>query len=190
MHAGLGGVDAGKAVGKRVLVTGAAGAVGMWVVQLARVAGAEVVGVCKGENGELVEELGAGKVIDYRVTDLKVWGREERNQVDVVIDCSGRKVLEDSWWVLKDRGLLVSIYQPPEGVRPVELKGKKVENSFFIMRSDGAELEEISRLVEEGRCRPVVDSVWRIEGYEKAFERADGGCAVGKVVIDLMSQSQ
>ena len=65
------------------------------------------------------------------------------------------------------------------------MKGVVVENKFFIMKPDGGQLAEISRLLDEGQCRPVVDSVWEFEDYEKAFEWLDGGHARGKVVINI-----
>lgn len=55
------------------------------------------------------------------------------------------------------------------------------------MQPNGADLAQITKLVEEGKCHPIVDSVWRLEDYKEAFERADSGHAVGKVVIDLMA---
>ena len=55
------------------------------------------------------------------------------------------------------------------------------------MGPNRAHLDQITKLVEEGKCKPIVDSVWRFEDYEKAFERADSGHAKGKVVLDLMA---
>lgn len=187
VHAGLGDIHAGRARGKRILVTGASGGVGQWVVQLAHLAGAEVIGTCGPDNIKLVQSLGAKKAINYRATNLREWGQTPQNQVDIVIDCSGRQALEDSWWIVRDRGLLISIFQPPEHMIPVGCKAKDVKNFFFIMQPNGAHLEQITKLVEEGECHSVVDSVWRLEDYEEAFERADSGHAVGKVVLDLMA---
>ncbi|KAL8791988.1 MAG: hypothetical protein Q9195_005406 [Heterodermia aff. obscurata] len=178
--------DGGDCAGKRVLVTGAAGGVGAWVVQLGKLAGAEVVGVCGAGNKEMVEGLGAGEVLDYRSVGLREWAGEPGKMVDVVIDCSGRKALEGAWWTVRDGGVLISVVQPPELVRPLGCRGKEVRNCFFIMQPDGAQLQRITELVDAGKCRPIVDSVWRFEDYEKAYERADGGQAKGKVVIDLM----
>ena len=185
IQAGLGDIQSGLANGKRILVTAASGGVGAWVVQLARLAGADVIGTCGPENVKFVESLGVTEVLDYGMTDICEWAQNPRNQVDVVIDCSGRKVLGDAWWAVRDGGLLISIFQPPEQVRPAGCKGKKVKNFFFIMQPNRAHLEMITKLVEEGKCHPVVDSVWRFGDYERAFERADSGRAVGKVVLDL-----
>ena len=188
VHAGLGGTGAGQAAGKRILVTGASGGVGIWIVQLARLAGAEVIGTCGPDNVEMVRNLGASLVINYRATSLSDWAQNPRNQVDIVIDCSGRQSLEDAWWALREGGLLIGIVQPPEQARPEGCRAKDVRSLFFIMEPNGGQLAQVTKLIEEGKCGPVVDSVWEFEEYEKAFERADSGRAKGKVIIDMMTR--
>ena len=185
VHAGLQGTSAGQAAGTRILVTATSGGVGAWLVQLASLAGAEVVGTCGPDNVEMVKTFGASTVINYRTTSLCEWGQEPQNQVDIAIDCIGRSSLEDAWWAVRDGGILISIAQPPEQVRPEECKGKDVKDMFFIMEPNAGHLSQITQLVEEGNCRPIVDSVWGFEEYDKAFERADSGRARGKVVIDM-----
>ncbi len=184
-HARLGGLDDAKAAGKRVLVDAAAGGVGVWVVQLARIAGLRVVAqVGSAENDKFVRDLGASETINYKAESLKAWAERE-GQVDVVIDSLGGKTLEDAWFAVKDGGVLISVFEPPEGRRPEGLKDKVVKNDFFIMKPNGEQLAEVSKLLDEGKCRPVVDSVWDFEEYKKAFERLDGGHARGKVVIKV-----
>ncbi|KAF7585412.1 hypothetical protein BBP40_010975, partial [Aspergillus hancockii] len=84
-----------------------------------------------------------------------------------------------------DGGVLVSIFQPPEQVRPEGSEKKSVKDLFFIMKPDRTHLEAITGLVKEGKCRGVVDSVWPLEQFEAAFARVDGGHARGKVILDL-----
>ena len=115
---------------------------------------------------------------------LKEWA-ESHGPVDVVFDLLGGKTLEDAWYCIKDRGILISIVEPPEGRRPEGLKNKVVKNEFFIMKPNGQQLAEISRLLDERQCEAVVDSTWSLEEYEGAFERLDGGHANGKVVIKV-----
>ncbi|CAG8032012.1 unnamed protein product [Penicillium olsonii] len=167
--------------GKRVLVTAASGGVGMWVVQLARLLGAEVIGTAGGNMG-IVKELGA-EVLDYRTTNLREWAGQEK--VDVVVDCIGGKSLRDAWWTVKDEGVVVSIFQAPLMVKPEEFEGENVKDLFFVMQPVGQQLEEITKLIEEGACRGMVDSVWPLEQYEEAFRRLDTGHAKGKIAFDL-----
>ena len=172
--------------GKRVLVTAASGGVGIWLVQLATLLGAEVVATCGSRNVELVKSLGAKEVLDYRVVDLKEWATQSpSNKVDVVVDCVGGKTLGDAWWAVKDGGVVLSIYQPPLQVRPDGFDSEGVKDLFFVMQPVRRQLEEISKLVEKGLCRGLVDSVWPLEQYEEVFKRLDGGHAKGKIVFDL-----
>jgi NADPH:quinone reductase-like Zn-dependent oxidoreductase len=60
-----------------------------------------------------------------------------------------------------------------------------VKDVFFVMQPDSRQLEEITKLVEAGLCRGMVDSVWPLEQFEEAFKRLDGGHAKGKIVFDL-----
>ena len=189
VQAGLGEFSPDSYRGKRVLVTAASGGVGIWAVQLAKLAGAEVVGTCGPKNVDFVRSLGATEVLDYTVTSMKEWAQTEGNKVDLVLDCVGKKTLEDAWWAVKDGGVLISIYQPPEMVKPADWAGKDVRNLFFIMVPDGDSLARISKSIEEGKCKPVLHSVWPLEKFEEAFKVADSGHARGKVVIDLLAEA-
>ncbi|EAW14985.1 NADP-dependent oxidoreductase [Aspergillus clavatus NRRL 1] len=185
VQSGIGGLGDSAWKGKRVLVTAASGGVGSWVVQLGRVAGATVIGTCGPQNVDFVKGLGAEEVVNYREVDLKAWGQKAENQVDLVVDCIGKKSLEDAWWCVKEGGTLISIFQPPEQVQPEECKEKNVKNFFFIVAANRSDLETITKLVEEGKCHGVVDSIWPLEQFEDAFKRLDSGHARGKIILDL-----
>lgn len=144
-------------------------------MQLARIAGLEVVAqVGSAKNDEFVRALGALKTVNYKTTSLKEWA-ERDGPADIVFDLVGGKTLEDAWYSVKDGGTLISIVEPPDGRKPEGLKTKVVKNEFFIMTPDGQQLAEVSRLLNEGKCEAVVDSVWDLEDYEGAFERLNGG---------------
>jgi len=184
IHAGL-EAKAGKgAKGKRVFVTAASGGVGVWMVQLAKWAGAKVVATCGPDNVEWVKSLGADEVIDYTKTDITQWAAEEGHKVDIAIDCIGRKALEDVWWVVKEGGTLISIFQPPEGVKPAGLE-KNIKNMFFIMETNGEQLQKVTELIEGGTAKPALDSAFPLDQFQEAFERVASGKTRGKVVLDL-----
>ena len=189
VQAGLGDFSPELYRGKRVLITAASGGVGTWAVQLAKLAGAEVVGTCGPKNVDFVRSLGAAEALDYTKTNLKEWAQGEGKKVDLVFDCVGKKSLEDAWWTLKDGGIIMSISQPPEQVKPSDWAGEDVRNLFFIMAPDGASLAKITTWIEEGKCKPVLDSVFPIGKYEEAFKRLDSGHARGKVVIDFYAEA-
>ncbi|KAK4178026.1 putative oxidoreductase [Triangularia setosa] len=170
---------------KRVLITGAAGGVGSWAVQLAALAGCQVVGLCGPNKVAHVKELGATEVLNYRDTSLQQWASSE-GEADVVVDMVGGKTLGDSWFAVKHQGRVVSICGAPEGARPGDVRKEDVKSNFFIVEPSGENLAEIGRLVEDGKVRPTVDSVWAFEDYEAAFERLESGQTTGKVVIRVV----
>ena len=186
VQAGLGAIGTGLAKGKRVLVTAASGGVGAWTVQLAKLAGADVVGTCGPDNIELVRSLGADEVINYRAMDMRQWSQDEAKKGDIVIDCVGKKSSGDAWWTVRPGGAFISIFQPPDQMKPPGCERSDVRSFFFIMKPNREQLEQITRLVDEGKCHPVVDSVWPFEHFEDAYKRADSGRAKGKVVLDVM----
>jgi NADPH:quinone reductase-like Zn-dependent oxidoreductase len=171
--------------GKKVFVTAASGAVGIWVVQLAVWAGAEVIGTASGDNIGYVKALGALEVLDYRTTDLKAWAAEKGKQVDLVIDTIGKASLADAWYVVKDGGVLISVFQDPMDVRPNELREKLVSSKFFVMETNGKQLELVTKGLGEGIFKTRVDSVWPVEKFEEATKRLGSGKTKGKIVLDL-----
>ena len=184
-HAGLKGLDDPNARGKRLLVTAAAGGVGIWLVQLASTAGLEVVAqIGSPQNDEFMRALGASETINYRTTSLKEWA-DKQGPADIVVDSVGGSTLEEEWFCVKDGGVLISIVEPPEPRKPNRLEKRDVKALFFIMEPNGQHLAQISKSLEDGRCRPVVDSVFQLDDFEKAFERLNGGHSRGKIVVKV-----
>ena len=180
-HGGIADFAAGEAgraknSKKRILVGGASGGVGVWLLQLAREAGVGgIVAVCGSANVEFVRELGATEVVDYSREKLGEWRGEK---VDLVVDCKGGKSLEEAWGCVKEGGKVVSICEVPK-------KREGVESMFFVVEPRGDDLRDVGRLVEEGKVRVIVDGVWRLEEFEEAIERVEGGKARGKVILKL-----
>jgi len=183
VKSGLGGLEDGGYRGKRIFVTAASGSVGSWVVQLAKAAGAEVIGTCGPDNINYVRSLGASEVLDYRSADVKAWAEGEGKKVDLVIDTVGKKSLEDSWWTVKDDGLIISVFEIPQN--PDWAVERGIKSFFFVMVPDGASLAKVSTMLKGGKVWTHVDSVYPFEKFEEAFARIAGGHAKGKVVIRI-----
>jgi NADPH:quinone reductase-like Zn-dependent oxidoreductase len=98
--------------GHRVLVNGAGGGVGSFAVQLAKGFGAEVTGVCRTGNVELVRSIGADHVIDYTREDYTRLGR----RYDAIIDMAGNHSLLENRRALAPKGVLAGVGGPDEGV--------------------------------------------------------------------------
>ena len=159
--------------GERVLIHGAAGAVGVFAVQLARWRGATVIATVSAHNAAFVRDLGAVEVIDYRAVRFEEIARE----VDVVFDTVGGDTLERSWGVLKTGGRLVTIAASVEGTSDA-----REREAFFIVRSDREQLNKIARLIDAGQLRPVIDRMFPLSLARQAFEHKP---VHGKVVLSV-----
>lgn len=176
---------------KKVLVNGAAGAAGMWMVQMARAAGCWVAGTCQTRNTDFVRDLGAHDIIDYTKTSIRDYANSEAGtKFDLILDCAGGDSFNDCWYATRPGGLVLSIVPPPDMVfqwvldRPDDVD-PTVEGRFFIMKSKGENLERIADLLEAGRVKPVVDSVYKLEDFEKAFAHVESRRTRGKVVLKV-----
>jgi NADPH:quinone reductase-like Zn-dependent oxidoreductase len=164
------------APGQRLLIHGAAGGVGSFAVQLARWRGAHVIATASARNVDFVRELGADEVIDRRTTPFESTLRN----VDVVLDCVGGATTEKSWSVLRPGGQLITIVRPPS---PQWAAGRAARGLFFIVESSRAQLNELSRLIDAGSIRAIVDAVFPLSEARAAFERGIATAPRGKLVL-------
>ncbi|MEU3288062.1 NADP-dependent oxidoreductase [Streptomyces longwoodensis] len=148
----------GLTVGRTVLVHGAAGAVGSIAVQLARTAGARVIGTGRAADRDTVLALGAHAFVDLQADPLDAAG-----QADVVFDVIGGQVLEQSAALVRPGGTLVTIAEPPT-VRPDD--GRAV---FFVVEPDRARLADRVQRVREGRLEVRVGAVRPLAEAAAAF---------------------
>jgi NADPH:quinone reductase-like Zn-dependent oxidoreductase len=134
--------------GQTVLAHGAAGAVGTMVTQLAREAGAYVIGTGRATDREKALDFGAHEFVDLENDTLKDLGG-----VDLVFDVIGGAVQQQSAALIKAGGTLVSVVGPVEA-RPAD--GLSVD---FVVEADRAELGEIVQRVRDGRLRTNIGDV-------------------------------
>jgi len=132
----------------RVLVHGAAGAVGIFAVQIARLAGARITATASAANAEFVKSLGAEQVIDYQSSRFET----VVEPMDVVFDTVGGDTLERSWSVFKPEGRMVTIVSS-------DAHDDRVKNAFFIVEPSGVQLKAIGDMLQNGKLRTVVDAV-------------------------------
>lgn len=188
--------------GQKVFIQAGSGGVGTFAIQLARHLGATVATTTSAANFDLVRGLGADVVIDYRTQDFE----DVLHDYDVVLNSQDGKALGKSLRVLKGGAKLVSISGPPDpafgraiaapafvrlvmrllssGIRR-RARSRGIDYSFVFMKADGGQLREITRLIEAGAIRPVVDKVFAFESTNEALAYAEAGHAKGKVVIKI-----
>ncbi len=189
--------------GQKVFIQAGSGGVGTFAIQLAKHVGAFVATTTSSANIDLVKSLGADLIIDYKKQDFATLLKN----YDVVLHSNrDPKVLESSLKILKQGGTLVSLTGPPtpEFARGIDLgwhlqlltsllsmsarrKAKKlnVNFKFLFMRADGKQLNEITKLIEAGSIKPVVDKIFSFEQTNDALAYVESGRAKGKVVIKV-----
>ncbi|GII05385.1 NAD(P)-dependent alcohol dehydrogenase [Planobispora takensis] len=184
--------DAGKVQqGHKVLVIGAGGGVGTFAVQLAKVFGAEVTGVCGPAKADLVRSIGADHVLDYTREDFT--GRPER--YDLILDIAGNRPLSRMRRALTPRGTLV-IMGGEEGGKwtgglgrqframlPSPFSGHRLRALVSLHREK--DLAFLAELLEAGRFAPVVSRTYPLAEAREAVRYVSGGHAEGKVVITV-----
>lgn len=188
--------------GQKVLIHAGSGGVGTIAIQLAKHLGAVVATTTGTANVEWVKALGADVVIDYKQQRFE----QELRDYDVVLNSLGTDVLENSLKVLKPGGQLISISGPPtaefakaQGLAwplrqvmrllslSIRRKARKqdVRYSFLFMRANGAQLQEITTLIEAGEISPVLDRTFAFESAGEALSYVEQGRAKGKVIVQI-----
>ena len=168
---------AGSVKGKKILVHGAAGAVGSLAVQFAKAEGATVYATASASSKDHVESLGADRVIDYQS------GKFEDNlkDIDLVLDFVGGDVLERSWSVLRLGGTTASASAPqvastaPEGMHGV----------WLDVKPDPSVLEKVAQDVAAGKIKSTILKVFDLPQILDAVDLSQKRHAPGKIVVDF-----
>lgn len=169
----------GLTTGQRVLINGASGGVGTFATQFARVAGAEVTGVCSETNTTLVHRLGASVVIDYRTQDPT-----EATGLNLVFDTVGNLPFAASKQMLTRGGVwvctrLTRSYVVARLLAP--FRGRKVR--LVTVKPNAHQLEQIGALTSEGRVKVVVERSFPIAEIAAAHAQSASGRVRGKIAI-------
>lgn len=188
--------------GQKVFIQAGSGGVGTFAIQLAKHLGATVATTTSATNVALVKGLGADVVVDYKTQDFE----DVLRDYDVVLNSQDGKTLEKSMRVLRSGGEVISISGPPDPEFGKEIKApgfvrlvmrllssgirRKAKRrglgfAFLFMKADGSQLREITRLVDAGVIRPVVDRVFPFESTNEAMAYVAAGRAKGKVVVKV-----
>lgn len=188
--------------GQKVFIQAGSGGVGTFAIQLAKHLGATVATTTSAGNAALVKGLGADVIVDYKAEAFEA----RLNGYDVVLNSQDGRTLAKSLGVLQPGGHLISISGPPDARFAAEIKAPwlvkqvmraisfgtrrqarrlNVGYAFLFMKASGSQLREITRLIEAGAIRPVVDKVFPFDATNEAMAYVDSGRAKGKVVIKV-----
>ena len=179
--------------GQKVLVNGASGGVGTFAVQLAKVFGAEVTGVCSTSKVELAQALGADRVFDYTREDFTRSGE----RFDLMIDIAGSRSWRDCTRVLRDDARVVVVGGPKGGgslgilggmaaQRLRSLLGGRTIVTPFLAKLNRADLAELRDLLQAGKVKPVIDRRYALSEVPNALRYLAEGHASGKVVVTAL----
>lgn len=188
---------------QKVFIQAWSGGVGTFAIQLAKYLGATVATSTSSANIDFVKSLGADIVIDYKNEDFE----EKLKDYDLVLHSNKDvKILKKSLNILKSGWKLISLIGPPtpEFVKEIGLpwylqlvtkflsyeikkKAKKINVwfNFLFMKADGKQLDQITKLIESGIIKPVLDKVFPFKQTNEAMKYVESGKARGKVVIKI-----
>lgn len=188
--------------GQRVFIHAGSGGIGTFAIQLAKQLGAIVTATTSTRNLALVQSLGADKVIDYTKQDF----REIADKQDVVLATLDGEPLYQSFDIVAPGGMVISLAGAPDVTSARELglswfmqamfwmlsyrarsaaRQRHATYRYLFMKANGAQLEKIAQLLEQGKIRPVVDKVYPFAEVQQALEYSEAGRARGKVVVAL-----
>jgi NADPH:quinone reductase-like Zn-dependent oxidoreductase len=170
--------------GQKVLILGASGGIGTFAVQLAKVFGAEVTGICSTRNLDLIKSLGADKVIDYTKEDFTTTGET----FDIIFDTAGkssfghcRASLTKDGIYLVTTGAIIKNY-----LLTLWTKLASHKKFIFAMSVEKAEaLKFIRELIESGKLKTVIDRTYPLEQIVEAHRYVEYGHKQGNVVIKV-----
>lgn len=175
--------------GQTVLVIGASGGVGSHAVQIAAAHGATVTGVASAAKADLVRDLGADHVIDYRSEDFADGAR----RYDLILDTGGNTPIRRLRRALAPRGTLVIVGGESAGpwlggvdrqLRAMALApfvGQRL--TTFVSKERREDLDRLAALASAGRLTPALDSVRPLDEVTAAMRDLEAGRIRGKVAI-------
>lgn len=178
---------AGLAAGQRALITGAAGGVGHFGVQIAKHLGAHVVGVCSAANVAFVRELGADEVIDYAREDFTQCG----GRYDVVFDAAGASSFGASRAVLAPAGVYINTCGTAGGAIGTAIAGvfarfkSRQRAVAFQLKPGTAAWRRLAELAAQGVLRPRIERTIGLEDVAEAQRAMATGHGRGKIVVQV-----
>jgi len=170
--------------GQKVLIIGASGGVGTFGVQIAKLYGAEVTGVCGPTNVDMVKEIGADFVIDYTKEDYT----KNDQTYDIIFDAVGANTLSKCKKILTDKGTYVSnnFLNSPKHIFHAMTKRFRRKKLKYGVADEGADnLNSLREWIENGKIKPVIDTVYPLSQTADAHRHYETGHSKGRVVISI-----
>ena len=173
--------------GQSLLIFGAAGGVGSFLVQIAKARGARVAAIASAANHEYLKDLGADVTFDYRAADVVSLVAEQLGSVDAVADLVGGDVVQRSLPLLREGGRAASICAL---TGDFELAiDKNIALHGVLVRPDGDRVAELAKLLADDLIRTPAIEVFGFDDVVAAHQRIERGHGRGRVVLDLLGNT-
>lgn len=187
---------------QKIFIQAGSGGVGTFAIQLAKKLGAFVATTASEKNFEMLKNLGADQIIDYKKENFE----EILSDFDVVLNNQDQKTLEKSMKILKKWWKIISISEPPTkefaknfglswilqmvmsliSYKTLKLAKKySVEYQFLFMEANGEQLEKIAKILENGEIKPIIDKIFDFSELNEAIKYSESGRAKGKIVVKV-----
>jgi NADPH:quinone reductase-like Zn-dependent oxidoreductase len=189
--------------GQKLFISGGAGGVGTFAIQIAKWLGADVTTTASKRGEALVRSLGCDEVIDYTIQDIS----SEKDRFDAGFDLIGGKTLAQMFDIMKPGASIVSVAAVPEPQTAIrDLGGRRALAAIFwlisygirsrarragvgyrylFMHPSGSDLALLAELIEQGKLKAIVDRTYPFAKIAEALDYVESGRAKGKVVVGM-----
>jgi len=166
--------------GQKVLIQAAAGGVGHFAVQFAKLKGLYVAGTASGRNQDYLKQLGCDLPINYETNPFE----DVVHDFDAVIESMGGEVRKRSWKVLKRGGMMVCLIGPPPAEEDAKVHGVRAAIIWGQMKAD--QLAEIADLADAGRVHSEIAAVFPLREAAQAHKMSETEHVRGKIVLQVI----
>jgi NADPH:quinone reductase-like Zn-dependent oxidoreductase len=167
--------------GQMVLVHGGSGGVGSFAIPIAKARGAKVIATASTAHQPTLKQLGVDQAIDYTTTKFE----DVVKDVDLVLNCVRADALGRSYGVVKKGGAIVSITDEPD---QAECAKHEIRCSRLGAHPDAKVLEELTKLIEAGKIKPIVSQTFPLAEASKAHEQVETHHTLGKIVLKVADE--
>ena len=167
--------------GQNVLIIGASGGIGTFAVQIAKLYGAEVTGVCGSTNVEMVKKIGADFVIDYSKEDFTQNGQT----YDIIYDVVAKSTFSRCKNSLSEKGVYIT-NNPMNSKRHLLQLITNSKRFKMVLADESADALNLAcEWIESGKIKPAIDTVYQLSQASEAHRHYETGHAKGRVVINV-----
>jgi len=172
---------------EEILINGASGNVGLFVIQLAKLWGGKVTAVCSGNKEDLVRDAGADYIIDRKKINFTVIKNQQHQKYyDLIVDCyATRKWTEIQKVLTPDTGRYVLVGGPSFGTMLKFMMKRDPRIGVVTSSANVSQIQQLMKLMEDGKLRTFIDQIMPLSKGPQAVERLEVGDVGGKLILSI-----